>query len=606
MRRLFAVVAGVMLAASWVCACTPRPGSVQPVAAAMLEALETRQVGVLESIVDDASAAASSIEETWQGMQAEALATELTGVHQADAIATATYRMSWQLPRERELSYEAQMTLTRTGDEWIVRWQPSILHPKLGAGQHLELRAIPAREASVVSSDGVEVLRPGVVFRVLVEPRAMRSAPETARTLAAALNGAHEHDRAVPLIDAASLTTELESASSTYSVAVIPSAAKNAVEAALGAEPAVRLNEEAAMVTADPGFAPDIMARVSELVADDLDGSAGWGVSVVNAEGAELEQLMRHDPQVAPSVDISLDVAVQRAAEQALAPIAKEQAMIVAIRPSTGAILALAQTPAADRQGSLATTGLYPPGSTFKIITSAAGVQHQGLTPASTVPCPSTMNIYGRHVINYAGFELGDVPLETAFARSCNTTFADISTRLSPGELQATGEQFGIGVDFSIPGLDSVTGSIPQGNSALDRTEAGYGQGHDLVSPFGMALVAATVAHGSTPLPFLVRSEHTQVDKEVEGLTPRTAEYLRELMAAVTAPGGTAAGMQAQGDIRGKTGEAEIAGGSHSWFTGYRVDDDIAFATLVVHGGGSQKAVALTDAMLTQLDGHSR
>ena len=216
------------------------------------------------------------------------------------------------------------------------------------------------------------------------------------------------------------------------------------------------------------------------------------------------------------------------------------------------------------------------------------------------------MNIYGRHVINYAGFELGDVPLQTAFARSCNTTFADISTRLAPGELQATGEQFGIGVDFSIPGLDSVTGSIPQGNSALDRTEAGYGQGHDLVSPFGMALVAATVAHGSTPLPFLVRSEHTQVDKEVEGLAPRTAEYLRELMAAVTAPGGTAAGMRAQGDIRGKTGEAEIAGGSHSWFTGYRADDDIAFATLVVHGGGSQTAVALTDAMLTQLDGRSR
>ena len=72
-------------------------------------------------------------------------------------------------------------------------------------------------------------------------------------------------------------------------------------------------------------------------------------------------------------------------------------------------------------------------------------------------------------------------------------------------------------------------------------------------------------------------------------------------MAAVTGPGGTAGGMSAGGDIRGKTGEAEINGGSHSWFTGYRVEDDIAFATLVVLGGGSEAAVALTNTMLANL-----
>jgi len=73
------------------------------------------------------------------------------------------------------------------------------------------------------------------------------------------------------------------------------------------------------------------------------------------------------------------------------------------------------------------------------------------------------------------------------------------------------------------------------------------------------------------------------------------------MMAAVTAPGGTASAFTAEGDIRGKTGEAEINGGSHSWFTGYRVDDDIAFATLVVLGGGSEAAVALSNTMLANL-----
>jgi len=64
---------------------------------------------------------------------------------------------------------------------------------------------------------------------------------------------------------------------------------------------------------------------------------------------------------------------------------------------------------------------------------------------------------------------------------------------------------------------------------------------------------------------------------------------------------GTARGMQAGGQIHGKTGEAEINQGSHAWFAGYR-DDDIAFATLVVLGGGSETAVAITDHMFITLD----
>ena len=62
--------------------------------------------------------------------------------------------------------------------------------------------------------------------------------------------------------------------------------------------------------------------------------------------------------------------------------------------------------------------------------------------------------------------------------------------------------------------------------------------------------------------------------------------------------------MQASGEIFGKTGEAEINGGSHAWFTGFRSDDDIAFATLVVLGGGSETSVAITDAFFQNLDKH--
>ena len=117
-----------------------------------------------------------------------------------------------------------------------------------------------------------------------------------------------------------------------------------------------------------------------------------------------------------------------------------------------------------------------------------------------------------------------------------------------------------------------------------------------------MALVSATAARGSMPVPYLVQGVETKVGEEIAPLPPEAIDELRQLMAAVTAPGGTASGMSAGADIRGKTGEAEINEGSHSWFTGYRADDDIAFATLVVLGGGSEAAVALSDRMLLNLD----
>ncbi len=598
MRRVVAVVAGVVLASS-ISACTPRPNDAEPAASAFLEALERRDVE--SSAIDNPTSAADSTNATWDGLQAEDVTATLKDVRQEENLATATYELAWQLPRDRELKYDAQMTLTQSGKKWTVRWQPSVLHPRLGAHQHLELRAIAPAQASVVSSDGVELLKPGIAYRVLVDTNEMRTAGAAASAISGALARAHEQDRGVPLRDADTLKDELERASGVYSVAVVPAAVRDAVEAALSDEPGVRLNEEAAMVNAKPGFAPDIMARVGELVRDDLVGDSGWSVDIVNENGASYEEITRQDPAPAPAVHISLDHRVQEAAERALEPVAGQQAMIVAIRPSTGGILAIAQTPAADAQGNLATMGQYPPGSTFKIITAAAGLARQGLTPGSPVPCPGTMNLYGRIVTNYAGFSLGTVPLETAFARSCNTTFADMSTRLGPGELQDVGKQFGLGLDMQIPGVETITGSIPVGEEPLDRTEAGYGQGLDLASPFGMALVSATAARGSLPVPYLVQGEETKLSEDVQPLPPEAIDQLRQIMAAVTGPGGTAGGMSAGGDIRGKTGEAEINGGSHSWFTGYRVEDDIAFATLVVLGGGSEAAVALTNTMLANL-----
>ncbi|MHA2789232.1 penicillin-binding transpeptidase domain-containing protein [Corynebacterium sp. S7] len=598
MKKLVAVLVALIMAAG-VVSCTPRPNDATPVAEDFLAALTSNDAEAIAPLIDDSATATEVINATYTGLQAEGATATLNQVDQNENMATASYTLHWQLPRERELTYDTKATLTQVDGNWSVRWQPSLVHPALGAHQHLELRSVQAEPASVVSSDGAELLKPGIAYRLLVNTAEMESSQSTARAIADALGAAHNDDKTVPQRDAAQLAEEISRAQGTYSVAMVPQAQGQRVRDALAGVKGVTLNEEAAMVNEDPTFAPDIMARVGGIVADQLDGTNGWRISIVNNEGVALEDVEYHAPSPAPAVKISLDSKVQTAAEKALEPVAGQQAVIVAVRPSTGEILAIAQTAAADRDGNIGLMGQYPPGSVFKIVTAAAGLELQGKNPGTIVGCPGTQNIYGRVVTNYEGFALGNVPLEQAFARSCNTTFADISTSLQPGELEQVGKQFGLGVDYNIPGLDTLTGSIPAGETPLERTEAGYGQGYDLASPFGLAMVAATVAHGTTPVPYLIAGQHTEVSEEVAPLSEETIANTRQMMRSVVTSG-TARGMSAGGEIYGKTGEAEITGGSHAWFAGYR--DDIAFASLVVLGGGSQAAVSLTDRMLINLD----
>lgn len=600
MTRFWALLATITVAFTLIVACTPKPLSADPVAQDFLDALAARDIEELATLTNDPAEAEAVIGATFDGLQAEGLTVELGELTQSQNQATASYRLNWQLPGGRELAYETEMGLTQAGGEWMVRWQPTIVHPQLGSRQHLELRAVPAGRASVVSSDGAELLAPGVTHRLLVDTDKMTDARGTAEAVAGAVNAAHDRDATIARQDLAALTEALEQAQGLYSVTMINQYQGPAVAADLAGEPAATLNEESAMVPDDPGFATDIMARVAPIVSDQLNGTDGWKISAVNANGAVIDDVEFHAPDPAPAVNVSLDHDVQRAAEQALEGLQPgAQGVIVAMRPSTGQMLAVAQTKAADSQGNIGLMGQYPPGSVFKIVTAASGVQEQNLTPGQVVACPGSMNIFGRVVINYNNFSLGNVPLDDAFANSCNTTFADISTQLQPGQLQEMSKSFGLGLDYQIPGLDTVTGSVPEGETPLERTEAGYGQGLTLASPFGMTLASATAAAGQTPTPYLIEGMETETSEEVPAPAPETIAAVQTMMRSVVTSG-TAARMQAGGEIHGKTGEAEVNDGSHAWFTGYR--DDIAFTSLVVYGGGSNIAVDLADRMLIALD----
>ena len=109
-----------------------------------------------------------------------------------------------------------------------------------------------------------------------------------------------------------------------------------------------------------------------------------------------------------------------------------KKAMIVVIKPSTGDILAVAQNAAADADGPAATTGLYPPGIDIQIVTAGAAIDRDMATPNTLLGCPGRMDIGHRNIPNYGGFDLGTVPMSRAFASSCNTTFAELASRMPP------------------------------------------------------------------------------------------------------------------------------------------------------------------------------
>lgn len=594
--RCVAVGAAVAITAA-AAACTPKPDGPEPAAQAFLESFAERHIEEAVALADRPEAAAEALASAWETLQAEALVARTDEVRVHGDTATVGYTYEWHLPKDRVWTYSGELNMGRKNGDWTVRWGGTNLHPQLGDRQTMVLRSQAAPRARVHEHAGSDVLVPGVVHRVRLHAHENGDRSRT-RDVAAAAQALVAVLRPIdPALTAQSIAESATAVTGDYLVATLREDDYERVAPMLSEIPGVSVGAEADLVTTDPTFAPDLVGQVKKTVIDEVDGESGWSVVTVNQNGADIGVLTETPPAPVPSFSISLDRPIQVAAQNAVDARA-DQAMMVVIQPSTGAVLAVAQNKAADRDGPVALTGLYPPGSTFKIITAGAAISSGLATPGTMVPCPGRITIGERTVPNYNEFSLGTVPMATAFARSCNTSFAKLASAMRPDALTVAASQFGIGPDYKVPGLPTASGSVPPAQELVQRTEDGFGQGKVLVSPFGMALAAATIAHGSTPVPHLIVGRETAIDGEHPPISPKMVDGLRGMMRLVVTSG-TADRIADQGEVYGKTGEAEVDGGSHAWFVGYR--GDLAFATLVVRGGSSDNAVAVTRDMFAAL-----
>jgi penicillin-binding protein 2 len=386
----------------------------------------------------------------------------------------------------------------------------------------------------------------------------------------------------------------------------------------------------------------------------ELHGSTGSEQVEIDAGGRAIRALSRSEPQSGNNLLVTLDIKLQRVAEEAFQDY---RGALVAIDPKTGDVLALVSRPGFDPNlfvdgidphnwdalnnspdkplNNRALRGQYPPGSTIKPFMALAALHSGKRTPEYTISDPGHWMLPGvaRPFRDWKKGGHGMVNLHRSVVVSCDTYYYGLANDLGVDAIHrfmvpfGFGERTGIDIDGELAGLQPSSEwkwqRFKQKWYAGDTISVGIGQGYWLSTPLQLATAVATLANGGTPVrPRLVRAVQDARTQEVRALPVRTGEPLafrpehlelvRAAMVDVTRPGGTAAraGQGAPYLIAGKTGTAQVVAmkagekydekrvqerhRDHALFIAYAPADDpkIALALLVENGGHGSSTAA--------------
>lgn len=550
-------------------------------------------------------------------------AVALAGVEEAGEDGReAVLSWTWDLPGEQDWSYDARLPLEQDADgQWRARWSPAVVEPSLGPDEGLRLRTLPADRGDVTGAGGEVLVTERPVHRVGLDRGRLGEADpaRAARQLAAALEDVVE-------LDPAAYAASVEQAGPEAFVEAVTLREDDfrALPAdRTSAVPGLRVVDDEQPLAPSRGFAPALLGSVGPATAEDLERSGGelaagdvvgrGGVQEAfddrlrGRPGAVVERIaLRADGgpvpgaaaplhEVAPvdgqPVALTLDRGLQEAALEQLEGVASPAA-VVALRPSTGEVLAAADGPGSEGYPT-ALQGRYAPGSTFKVATALAMLR-EGDDPSTEHPCPPSLAVEGaefRNAPSYDPAATGSVPLTEAMAQSCNTFFAGQHERVTQEELAEAAAALGTGMEARL-GVEAFLGSIPDEEPPVQHAAALFGQGRTLVSPLSMAVLAASAADGGLVTPRLVATDGLVDDAPARPATdaPLTAEeaaQLRTTMRAVVTEGHLDGLRALSPDTAiGKTGTAEYGTEdpprTHSWVIA--AHEDLAVAVFVEDG----------------------
>ncbi len=561
--------------------------------------------GAAAALTDRAAVARRALAASRDGLDGARVSATVGDVTEDGDDARAALAVRWQVPGIGAWSYRTTLRAAREGDGWQVRWRSTNVHPGLKATSRLGTVREAARRGAILDRSARALVANRAVVHVDVKVGRDTAPAATARRIAALVDVGER--RLASLIRRAP-------AGRFIPVITLRKADYDDVATELAAVPGISIAPDTAPLAPTKTFGRALLGAVGPVTAEQVKAARGrlgegdeigqWGLqaafepslaatgdgSIVirdRGDGSVLDTLRRVPGKRGQTLRTTLDLDVQRAAERALGDM-KGKAALVAVQPSSGDILAVANRPG-DSSLNRAFTGLYPPGSTFKVITTAA-LLRDGLSVDETVDCPKTRVVDGRAFRNFEGSARGAVPFRTDFAQSCNTAFIGLAGRLSATALTDVARDFGFGREVRLrpPAAD---GRVPSSDDPVARAAMMIGQDRIVASPLTMAGVAATVADGRWRAPRLVDGD----PRASAGPLPASeAATLRELMRSVVTGGTGTALAGVPGEVAGKSGTAEYGSGdpppTHAWFIAYRAN--VAIAVLVEKGRSGGEVAA--------------
>jgi cell division protein FtsI/penicillin-binding protein 2 len=555
----------------------------------------------------DAPAAASrALAANRSGLDGARIVVRRTALRAKGDVATGRLAVRWAVPGIGTWSASDPVRLDRGADDrWVVHYAPQLIDAHLTARTRLGTDRSAPRRAPILDRDGNALVGERPVAEVGLARDQVSDPGASAAALAAIVD-----------VDAAPLAQRLRHAGPHEFVEAVTLRRSDyePLAARLRDVPGIDVITRRAPLTPSHDFARALLGAVGPATAEQVQGAHGrlaagddtgqWGLEqqfdarlsgtpgrrivLRDRSTGDVVRTLRRLPGTAPEpVRTRLSERTQQAAEQALGSSSAPSALVV-VQPSTGDVLAVADRPT-DSTFDRALGGAYAPGSTFKIVTTAA-LLRTGLSPATPVACPPTISVDGRSFHNFEGEASSAPSFADDFAISCNTAFISLARRLAPGALARAGSDYGLGRELHL-GVGVARSHVPPGKDPVARAATMIGQDRITATPLAMAGVAATVADGRWRAPRLLAKDPAQAGPVLAGSEVAT---LRSLMRGVVTHGTGNALAGVPGGVAGKTGTAEYGSGSppptHAWFVAFR--GDLALAVLVEDGvsGGAVAA----------------
>ena len=440
--------------------------------------------------------------------------------------ADAALRVTWQLPGDGdEWAYPISVNLvSEDGETWHAQWSRDLIARELGQDGVFAAEYLEADRGDFLDINDEPLVTNREVYRIGIDKTYIDSDEweDSALELAEELDFAEPQDYADRVL--------AHGPRAFVEAVTIPQ--DNPADLDLGPIRSVAgvnfVSDERVLGPTDT-FARPILGRAGEATAEIIENSDGEvsegdvvGISGLQAQyeealqgtpgvvlsvvsGEETEEVFRTSPDSGPGVATSFDPELQVSAESVLEGVEPASA-IVAIRPSTGDVLAAASGPGSEGW-STATLGQYAPGSTFKVVVALAMLR-SGIEMEDTVHCPETITVDGREFSNnpeYPQDGIGEITLAQAIADSCNTVFIAQYEELDPADIESAAQSLGLFGQADM-GLPVFMGSMDLEATGTSHAASLIGQGNVLASPLGMATVAASLSAAETVRPTLIRN----------------------------------------------------------------------------------------------------